>query len=113
MGDPLVDDSWSIQKGVTMTILQDPLRARVHATGDGEPFEVSPHWHAAHDEQHVVLKGRVQISGKSAPDAFALFTPDAFRHVTRKSPAPHFSFVHRDDPLDYDKENGEVKQCRL
>ncbi|KAJ6529971.1 hypothetical protein DFH09DRAFT_1184622 [Mycena vulgaris] len=62
MGDPLVDDSWSIQKGVTMTILQDPLRARVHATGDGEQFEVPPHWHAAHDEQHVVLKGRVQIS---------------------------------------------------
>ncbi|KAJ6600948.1 hypothetical protein DFH09DRAFT_1069641 [Mycena vulgaris] len=40
---------------------------------------------------------------KSAPDAFALFTPDAFRHVTQKSLAPHFSFVHRDDPLNYNK----------
>ncbi|KAJ7675345.1 hypothetical protein B0H17DRAFT_1081090 [Mycena rosella] len=62
MSDPLVDDSWSIRKGVTMAILQDPLRIRVHATGDEEPFEVPPHWHAAHDEQHVVLKGRAQIT---------------------------------------------------
>ncbi|KAJ7264641.1 hypothetical protein C8J57DRAFT_1069753 [Mycena rebaudengoi] len=62
MGDPLIDDSWSIQKGVTMTILQDPLRLHVHVTGDEEPLEVPPHWHAAHDEQHVVLKGRVQIT---------------------------------------------------
>ncbi|KAJ6567363.1 hypothetical protein DFH09DRAFT_1156751 [Mycena vulgaris] len=52
MGDPL---------GVTMSILQDPLRVHVHATGE-EAIEVPPHWHAAHDEQHVVLKGRIQIT---------------------------------------------------
>jgi mannose-6-phosphate isomerase-like protein (cupin superfamily) len=61
MGDPLRDDSWSIGKGVTMTILQNPLRTRVHATGE-EPFLAPPHWHLWHEEHHVILKGRIRLT---------------------------------------------------
>ncbi|KAJ6567366.1 hypothetical protein DFH09DRAFT_1156763 [Mycena vulgaris] len=90
MGDPLVDDSWYIQKGVTMTILQDPLRLSVHATGE-EPFEVPPHWHAAHDEQHVVLKGRVQITQDGVtkvmgPEDGVCFTPRGVVHSIKSFP---------------------------
>ncbi|KAJ7364593.1 hypothetical protein DFH08DRAFT_766352 [Mycena albidolilacea] len=61
MGDPLRDDSWSIGKGVTMTILQNPLRTRVHATGE-EPFLAPPHWHLWHEEHHIILKGRIRLT---------------------------------------------------
>ncbi|KAJ7202274.1 hypothetical protein GGX14DRAFT_654056 [Mycena pura] len=44
------------------TDLQNPLRTRVHATGQGDKLIVPPHWHAAHDERHVVLKGRVTVT---------------------------------------------------
>lgn len=91
MGDPLVDDSWSIQKGVKMTVLQNPLRARVHATGDEEPFEASPHWHAVHDEQHVVLKGRVQITQNGVariigPEDGVCVTPRGVVHSIKSFP---------------------------
>jgi mannose-6-phosphate isomerase-like protein (cupin superfamily) len=61
MGNPLVDDSWALQKGATMTILYDPLRAHVRCDGT-EVLRVPRHWHAAHDELHVVLKGRITIT---------------------------------------------------
>ncbi|KAJ6516473.1 hypothetical protein C8R45DRAFT_890136 [Mycena sanguinolenta] len=60
MSDPLHDDSWTIQDGITFSILQNPLRTRIHTTGP--KFEAPPHWHAAHDEVHVVLKGRLIIT---------------------------------------------------
>ncbi|KAF8217228.1 hypothetical protein K438DRAFT_2082637 [Mycena galopus ATCC 62051] len=61
MGDPLRDDSWSIGKGITMNVLQNPLRTRVHATGE-EVFIAPPHWHAFHTERHVILKGRIRLT---------------------------------------------------
>ncbi|KAJ6575631.1 hypothetical protein DFH09DRAFT_915194, partial [Mycena vulgaris] len=87
----LVDDSWSIKKGVTISILQDPLQTRVHATGDEEPFEVSPHWHAAHDGKHVVLKGRVQITQDGAsrvigPEDGVCVTPRGVVHSLKTFP---------------------------
>ncbi|KAJ7227741.1 hypothetical protein B0H12DRAFT_1148753 [Mycena haematopus] len=51
MGDSLRDDSWTIGKGVTMSVVQNPLRTRVHATGE-EPFI----------EHHVILKGRIRLT---------------------------------------------------
>ncbi|KAJ7257219.1 hypothetical protein B0H12DRAFT_1015535, partial [Mycena haematopus] len=61
MAASLVSDSWELQPGITMSVLQNPLRAQVQTTGKGDKFYVPPHWHAAHDEIHVVLKGRVII----------------------------------------------------
>ncbi|KAJ6511272.1 hypothetical protein C8R47DRAFT_1094382 [Mycena vitilis] len=61
MGDPLVDDSWTIGTGMTMTVLQNPLRTRLHSTGKAI-FSVPPHWHSMHDEHHVVLKGSLTIT---------------------------------------------------
>ncbi|KAJ7359573.1 hypothetical protein DFH08DRAFT_686610 [Mycena albidolilacea] len=61
MGDPLRDDSWPVGKGVTLIVLQNPLRTRVHATGE-EAFIVPPHWHAFHGEHHIVLKGRICLT---------------------------------------------------
>ncbi|KAJ7264754.1 hypothetical protein C8J57DRAFT_1331775 [Mycena rebaudengoi] len=79
MGDPLVDDSWSMQKGVTMTILQDPLRVCVHATGDEEPLE------------HVVLKGRLQITQNGVsrvigPEDGVCVTPRGVVHSLKSFP---------------------------
>ncbi|KAJ7464226.1 hypothetical protein B0H11DRAFT_1734323 [Mycena galericulata] len=54
-------DSWTVQEGLTFTVLQNPLRTRIHVTGKGEKFYVPPHWHAAHDENHIVLKGRLLV----------------------------------------------------
>ncbi|KAJ7458048.1 hypothetical protein B0H11DRAFT_2319810 [Mycena galericulata] len=61
MSDAALVDSWTIQKGITLTILQNPLRTQVHSTGEDD-FYVPPHWHAAHDEKHVVLKGRLIVT---------------------------------------------------
>ncbi|KAJ6588370.1 hypothetical protein B0H19DRAFT_204625 [Mycena capillaripes] len=61
MGDPLIDDSWPIEKGITMSILQNPLRTHVHSTGETR-LVIPAHWHAMHDEHHVVLKGSVIIT---------------------------------------------------
>ncbi|KAK7036147.1 cupin-2 domain-containing protein [Favolaschia claudopus] len=61
MGDPLTDDTWSMGKGMTFSILQNPLRARLHSTGE-EAFVVPAHWHATHDEHHTVLKGRLFVT---------------------------------------------------
>ncbi|KAJ6588374.1 hypothetical protein B0H19DRAFT_1098982 [Mycena capillaripes] len=61
MGDPLVDDSWLVEKGVTMSILQNPLRTRIHLTGK-VAWHVPAHWHAVHDENHIVLKGKVIVT---------------------------------------------------
>lgn len=61
MGDPLVDDSWPIEKGVTMSILQNPLRTHIHLTGEAA-WHVPAHWHAVHDERHIVLKGRIIVT---------------------------------------------------
>ncbi|KAJ7114920.1 hypothetical protein C8R44DRAFT_225670 [Mycena epipterygia] len=90
MGDSLRDDSWTIQKGMTMMVLQDPLRSRLHSTGE-EPFEVPPHWHAAHDELHVVLKGRAQITQGSTvrilgPEDGECFTPRGVVHSIKTFP---------------------------
>ncbi|KAJ7812778.1 hypothetical protein B0H14DRAFT_2605499 [Mycena olivaceomarginata] len=52
-----------------MTVLRNPLQTRVIVTGVGKRFYVPPHWHAVHDEIHVVLKGRVVV------------TQDGVRHV--------------------------------
>ncbi|KAJ7339254.1 hypothetical protein DFH08DRAFT_812643 [Mycena albidolilacea] len=54
MSDSLIADSWTLQDGISMTVLQNPLRTR--------EFYVPPHWHAVHDEIHVILKGRVIVS---------------------------------------------------
>ncbi|KAJ7339225.1 hypothetical protein DFH08DRAFT_876338 [Mycena albidolilacea] len=69
MSDSLIADSWTLQDGISMTVLQNPLRTRVIVTGVGPKFYVPPHWHAAHDEIHVVLKGRLIV------------TQDGVRHV--------------------------------
>ncbi|KAF7370056.1 Cupin-2 domain-containing protein [Mycena sanguinolenta] len=63
MGDPraLTADSWSIGKGITMSVLQNPLRTNIHVTGE-EPLSVPPHWHLFHEERHVVLKGRIRFT---------------------------------------------------
>ncbi|KAJ6588372.1 hypothetical protein B0H19DRAFT_204655 [Mycena capillaripes] len=61
MGDSLVDDSWLMEKGITMSILQNPLRTRVHSTGETR-LVIPPHWHAMHDEHHVVLKGKIIVT---------------------------------------------------
>ncbi|KAF8209619.1 hypothetical protein K438DRAFT_234917 [Mycena galopus ATCC 62051] len=61
MGDSLVDDSWSIGKGQTLSILQNPLRTRLHTTGE-TAFSVPAHWHAMHDEHHTVLKGTLIVT---------------------------------------------------
>jgi mannose-6-phosphate isomerase-like protein (cupin superfamily) len=55
-------DSWTLQEGTTMTVLQNPLRTRITVTGQGKTFYVPPHWHAAHDENHVVIKGRLIVT---------------------------------------------------
>ncbi|KAJ7918657.1 hypothetical protein B0H13DRAFT_1869244 [Mycena leptocephala] len=41
--------------------MYNPLRAHVHCDGT-EVLRVPRHWHAAHDELHVVLKGRITIT---------------------------------------------------
>ncbi|KAJ6491946.1 hypothetical protein C8R45DRAFT_189754 [Mycena sanguinolenta] len=61
MVDSLVSDSWVLQDGISMSVLQNPLRTQVQVTGKGDKLYVPPHWHAAHDEIHVVLKGRLII----------------------------------------------------
>ncbi|KAJ7043137.1 hypothetical protein C8F04DRAFT_1073785 [Mycena alexandri] len=63
MGDPLRDDSWTLPvgKGVTMSVLQNPLRTHAEATGE-EAFVIPPHWHLYQDEEHVVLKGRIKLT---------------------------------------------------
>ncbi|KAJ7738547.1 hypothetical protein B0H14DRAFT_2638458 [Mycena olivaceomarginata] len=60
MGDPLVDDSWPVGQGMTFTILQNPLRTRLHTKGEAA-FMVPPHWHTMHDEHHTVLKGTLTV----------------------------------------------------
>ncbi|KAJ7625065.1 hypothetical protein DFH06DRAFT_746867 [Mycena polygramma] len=75
MGDSMVDDSWPIGKGITMTVLQNPLRTRVHSTGEAV-LSVPPHWHTMHDEHHVVLKGSLII------------TQDGVRKVIRPNDGP-------------------------
>ncbi|KAJ7785344.1 hypothetical protein DFH07DRAFT_787545 [Mycena maculata] len=63
MGDCLRDESWAVPglKGVTLTVLQNPLRTCVHSTGEAA-FRIPLHWHASHDEIHVMLKGTVIIT---------------------------------------------------
>ncbi|KAF7370059.1 Cupin-2 domain-containing protein [Mycena sanguinolenta] len=61
MSTSLTADSWPLGKGISMSVLQNPLRTRVHATGE-EPFNVPPHWHLFHEEHHVILKGRIRIT---------------------------------------------------
>ncbi|KAJ7771646.1 hypothetical protein B0H16DRAFT_1514214 [Mycena metata] len=62
MGDSLLDDSWpALAKGVTMSVLQSPLRTHVEGTGE-EVFIVPAHWHLYQDEEHTVLKGRLKLT---------------------------------------------------
>ncbi|KAJ7184692.1 hypothetical protein C8R46DRAFT_1300004 [Mycena filopes] len=64
MGDPLRDDSWpmlAFAKGVTMSILHNPLRTHIVSTGE-ETLSVPAHWHRYQEEQHTVLKGRVKLT---------------------------------------------------
>ncbi|KAJ7257247.1 hypothetical protein B0H12DRAFT_1111640 [Mycena haematopus] len=60
IGNALVDDSWQIAKGQVVSILQNPLRARLETTGE-VPFVVPTHWHTMHDEQHTILKGKMIV----------------------------------------------------
>ncbi|KAJ6481043.1 hypothetical protein C8R45DRAFT_932942 [Mycena sanguinolenta] len=60
MSTSLSGDSWSIGKGITMSVLQNPLRTHCRVTGE-EPLSVPPHWHRFQEERHVVLKGRIRI----------------------------------------------------
>ncbi|KAJ7855575.1 hypothetical protein B0H13DRAFT_1641833 [Mycena leptocephala] len=90
MGDSLRDDSWSIGKGMTMNILQNPLRVHLHITGE-EPFIVPRHWHLCQTEQHVVLKGRVQIAQDSVtrilrPEDGVCTTPAGVVHSIQTFP---------------------------
>ncbi|KAJ7339249.1 hypothetical protein DFH08DRAFT_876373 [Mycena albidolilacea] len=62
MPDSLLTDSWTLQDGISMTVLQNPLRTRILVTGVGKKFYVPPHWHAAHDEIHIVIKGRAIVT---------------------------------------------------
>jgi len=60
-GNPLIDDEFTIQEGVTMTLLENPKRVHIHSVGT-VPFNVPSHWHAAHDELHTVIQGRIEIT---------------------------------------------------
>ncbi|KAJ7812793.1 hypothetical protein B0H14DRAFT_2605512 [Mycena olivaceomarginata] len=62
--------------GISTTVLQNPLGARVIVTGVREKVYVPPHWLAVHDEIHVVLKGRVIV------------TQDGVRHVSAPKTVP-------------------------
>ncbi|KAJ7604126.1 hypothetical protein FB45DRAFT_760122 [Roridomyces roridus] len=84
MGDPLRDDSWSIGKGLTMSVLQNPLRTHLHATGE-EAFLAPRHWHMIHGEKHVVIKGRVRVTQDNVsriitPEDGEVFTPAGVVH---------------------------------
>ncbi|KZP34380.1 hypothetical protein FIBSPDRAFT_1035436 [Athelia psychrophila] len=86
-GNPLVDNEFPIQKGVTMTFLENPKRIHVHALGT-EAFQVPPHWHAAHDERHTVLKGRIEITQDGIsrivrPEDGVVITPRGVVHSLR------------------------------
>ncbi|KAJ7504898.1 hypothetical protein B0H11DRAFT_1852128 [Mycena galericulata] len=90
MGDPLRDDNWSPGKGITVSIQTNPLRTRVHATGE-EPFDVPRHWHRCYDEHHVVLKGRVRITQGAItrivrPEDGVLVTPAGVVHSVSTYP---------------------------
>ncbi|KAJ7771644.1 hypothetical protein B0H16DRAFT_1714868 [Mycena metata] len=61
MGDPLRDDSYLIGKGLTMSVLQNPLRTHLEVTGE-EVFIAPPHWHLYHEEELTVVKGRVKLT---------------------------------------------------
>ncbi|KAJ7494319.1 hypothetical protein B0H11DRAFT_2190631 [Mycena galericulata] len=62
MGSPLLDDSWSVGKGITMSVHQNPLRTRVTTAPGADVFLAPPHWHLHHTEHHVILKGRVKLT---------------------------------------------------
>ncbi|KAJ7635033.1 hypothetical protein FB45DRAFT_910557 [Roridomyces roridus] len=74
----LVDDSWPIQTGMTITVLQNPLRTQLHSTGETR-FSVPSHWHSMHDENHVVLKGSMIV------------TQNGVKRVLRAGDAPCFT----------------------
>ncbi|KAJ7339263.1 hypothetical protein DFH08DRAFT_1014182 [Mycena albidolilacea] len=57
-----MSDSWTLQDGISMTVLQNPLQTHILVTGVGEKLYVPPHWHAAHDEIYVVIKGRAIVT---------------------------------------------------
>lgn len=78
MGDPLVDDSWTIDKGMTISVLENPRRTRLHSTGE-RAFYVPPHWHTMHDENHVMLKGTLIV------------TQDGVKRVIRPEDGPCFT----------------------
>ncbi|KAK7036195.1 putative cupintype [Favolaschia claudopus] len=84
-GDPLTDSTWSLQRGITMTILSSPgpsgLRSRVHCTPTSKKLYVPPHWHAAHDEEHVVIKGRLIVMQDGVK---RIFTPEDGPCVTKR-----------------------------
>ncbi|KAJ7339264.1 hypothetical protein DFH08DRAFT_812655 [Mycena albidolilacea] len=63
MSNSLIADSWTLQDGISMTVLQNPLRTRVIVTGAGKKFYVPPRWHAVHDEihWHVIFKTEQKI----------------------------------------------------
>ncbi|KZP34374.1 hypothetical protein FIBSPDRAFT_923902 [Athelia psychrophila] len=94
-GNPLVDNEFPIQKGVTMasapyilTLLENPKRIRVHALGTGEAFQAPLHWHAAHDERHTVIKGRFEITQDGisrivGPEDGVVTTPRGVVHSLR------------------------------
>ncbi|KAF8209636.1 hypothetical protein K438DRAFT_1929954 [Mycena galopus ATCC 62051] len=91
MADSLVADSWLFQEGVTMSVLQNPLRTHIEITGKGEKFYVAPHWHATHDENHVVLLGRVILTQDGVrriigPEDGVCFTPHGVVHSLEAFP---------------------------
>ncbi|KAJ7043135.1 hypothetical protein C8F04DRAFT_944225 [Mycena alexandri] len=95
MGDPLQDDSWLIGKGLTMSILQNPLRTHLEVTGE-EVFLAPPHWHLYHGEQHVVLKGRVKLTQNGVtriltPADGTVYTPPGMVHSLESFPGEELS----------------------
>ncbi|KAJ7152075.1 hypothetical protein C8R46DRAFT_913401 [Mycena filopes] len=62
MGDSLHSDSWLLAPGVTMSVLQNPLRTHIEHCGVGAPISVPAHWHSYQAEAHIVLKGRIKVT---------------------------------------------------
>ncbi|KAJ7184310.1 hypothetical protein C8R46DRAFT_457296 [Mycena filopes] len=110
MGDPLHDDSWSIAKGVTMSVLQNPLRTHLEVTGE-EVFFAPPHWHLYHGEEHTILKGRVKLTQDGVtkiltPADGTVYTPPGVVHSLESFPGEELSM---DEVAKPDDETTEQK----
>ncbi|KAJ7504893.1 hypothetical protein B0H11DRAFT_1979783, partial [Mycena galericulata] len=82
--------------GVTISVLQNPLRSHLDITGE-EPFIVPRHWHRSYDEHHTVLKGRVRITQGGInkvvrPEDGTLVTPAGVVHSISTYPGEEAVF---------------------